>query len=155
MEIKLTRQEFITLMKMVHITESVLFPYKYAECQQIMEPYEMLGQKIYSYAQEFGLEELIEADQESLTYIPTTKFEEQLAVTDLIEAFEESVFWENLMDRLAERDAIEGLAGESPPDPNLARSAFEDAHAAMAEKYSDEFVKHGIDRLRVQSRRQN
>jgi hypothetical protein len=109
------------------------------------DPFQMLFQKIYSYAREAGCAELVEEESSSNRYCPSREYEEQSEVYEWIEEYNALSFWEELIERITERDVMR----ETPPagrDQLTAEEYWQRAEP-YEKKYAAEFEKHGIDRL--------
>ena len=94
-----------------------------------------------------GCEALIENSKELRAFIPTQKLEELPSVREALEAYNGETFWEELIDRLVERDINELL-------PTLAKEpASPEEYGALAEpieeRYATEFSSNGVRRLKI------
>jgi hypothetical protein len=144
MKIELSEREYGLLLHFVEMADWVLNAYTNKEDTEFKE-YSELEQKIFSHAQECGYGSLIELSAEFQKYLPTRKYEEDWSVMKIVEEFENETFWDELTERLAERDVTRQIGEEhfrrlDPVDRIMKIEAFR-------EKYSEEFTKHGIDRL--------
>ena len=107
--------------------------------------HEEITQKIYSFAKDFGCEDLIEYNAEFDKYNETRDFEESEVGQHLAE-FEENSFWETLIARLAERDFLKEL-----PPGGLNALSLEEKFSRIQnyeDKWADEFSKFGIGNLK-------
>jgi len=59
-------------------------------------------QKIFSKAEEAGQGKLIDFDKESNMYFPSENFDDELV--DIVDDYEEELFWDHLIYRMADRD---------------------------------------------------
>lgn len=144
MNINLTQREYRLLLDVIFLADWVLTGH---DADRISEDdrYQMLFQKLYSYANEMGSGDLVEVVTESNSYAPTRKYEEESGVFELIEDYDDATFWEELIERLAERDVYAGL-----PENKKARLDAEEywrRAAPFERKYQSEFGRHGLERL--------
>ena len=75
MNIELTKEQYLTLLKIMYCGEWVLNSYKTKE-DKIYKESDELEQIIFSFAKEFKLEKWIEYDESSQKYLPTILMEE-------------------------------------------------------------------------------
>ena len=59
-----------------------------------------------------GWESLVEASEKENEYFPSDQFESKSGIHDLIEAYDEEIFWDELSERMAERDVYDTLTEE-------------------------------------------
>jgi len=146
MKIELNQTEFRALLELVEIASWVLHAHKIDEPPET-EVYRKLEQKIMSQAKNFGLENLVDYDEDLKEYFPSGTFEEESPVMEFIEDFENDTFWDQMVDRLVERDMIEA-EGE---DAYLAME-LEDRFGKempLREKYAEEFEANGLNNVKV------
>lgn len=63
---------------------------------------------IFSYAHDFGLDELVDHEEkDGDKYYPTRTFEEETDVQDLIEEYDNETFWEEIIERFSDRDFMQ------------------------------------------------
>jgi hypothetical protein len=105
MKIHFTKKEYRALLDIIQIADWVMHAHDIQEKHETAY-YRELFQKFYSFAKEMGFEDLIEFAKENGEYYPTRKFEDESMADPLIQSFENKSFWDNLIDRLAERDAL-------------------------------------------------
>lgn len=107
------------------------------------ERYAAVTQKLLSLADSFGCGELVDADAEGLLF-PASALENG-PVREKMDLCIDSVFWEELASRLAERDLRAELGVDPLPEP------LTDEQAMRLEKLEDdywtEFEAHGADRI--------
>ncbi len=150
MEINITKKEYETLLEMLEITDWILHAHK-TDMPEETKPFRELEQKIFSLAKDFGYDHLVKYDPELQRFFPTKEFEDTSPALEYIEDFENESFWEDLIERLVERDLIWEMGEENylALDPGD-RIEKEGPHW---KKYGDEFETHGIDRLEIVTRR--
>lgn len=107
--------------------------------------YQMLFQKIYSYAKEMGCPELVEEERETNRYVPSRQYEDESSAFEWIEEYNALTFWDELIDRLTERDVLnEGSTGDVD---RMSNDEYWARAAPYEQSYAAEFEEHGIDRL--------
>ena len=147
MKLNLTPQEYRLLLELVYIGDWIVHAHDSDGTREQALPYHMLVQKLYSYAAQGGCDALIEADPESNEYLPSQAFEEQSPAHALIEEYEDHAFWDNLIERLAERDLRYEL--DTATLEGMSREEYFSRMAVLEEHYSEEFYANGIDRLHL------
>ena len=143
MEIKLTEEEYKTLVEMVYLGECMINSIRTPA--HAIKKYENLEQYVYSFAKDAGLEKYIYHDAGSKMYFPSQEME---SVADKYRTeYESEVFWDELEERLACRDmysqygegAIKKMSGEEWFKKNW----------PFVEKYKTEFEKNVLENLQV------
>ena len=144
MKVHFTKKEYRLLLDIFSIAEWVMNSHKVGDDPK-SEPYKNIEQKILSYAKDFGFENLVMYDKVRNQYFPTREYEDLETDRPFIEEFEEEVFWEELCNRLAQRDLLQkkGIQKVKEMDP-IERLTEEDE---IAEKYNIEFIENGLKNL--------
>ena len=146
MKIDLTENEYRLLLDFVFIANWVISSHQPGE-RNDLEDYDMLFQKLYSFAGDMGCGELVRADRETNEYSPTRHYEETTRVFDLLEEYDDDTFWDALISRLAERDVLEQV-DESRRD-KMGMDEYSERSGPIEEAYYQEFRRHSLDRLRL------
>lgn len=150
MNVGITKEEFIDILEMLHIASWVLVAHK-TEDDPRTRKYGRIMQKFLALAKEAGAGELVEYDPEAGKYHPSSTFEESSRSRDFIHEFEDDTFWDELLDRLTERDlerqvgGYENLRTLSPED----RALFE---TPIRERYAQELTENGLERFEIVER---
>jgi len=145
-QIEFSNEEYRLLLDMVYIADWVMNAHE-VEQQEETKPYGKLEQKLLSLAKDFGFGEYIDWDEELQKYFPTRGFEEERPAMGFIDKFEDDSFWEELVARLADRDANRKYGQKK-----LTKMSFEERSKKIGEieeKYSVEFERNGLDRLQI------
>lgn len=145
MQIEFMKTEYRDLIDMVYIAEWIMKAHK-IEDDPRTKRYEKLGQKIMSYAEEMGFGHLVEYAPEYDKYFPTRMFEDASSAHGFIDEYDNDSFWEELTNRLAERDLIKQEGGLS----NVLRLSIDerlDKQFRLEEKYAEEFEENGLDNI--------
>ena len=146
MKIHFTKKEYRLLLDILYISEWVINSREIDDSPET-DPYKDLEQKIMSVAKEYGFGNLISYDKKFEEYLPTVEFEEDETVNNFIDKYEDATFWEALCDRLAKRDFLaeyDAEAIEKMGDAEIFSKTSE-----YADKYHEEFVKNGLDNIRI------
>lgn len=146
MKIELTENEYRLLLDLVYMANWVIHSHHGGRRTDVDE-YDMLTQKLYSYAGDAGCAALIRADRKSNQYVTTQHFEETTAAVELIEEYDDDTFWDALISRLAERDVYEQI--EEERRDALGMEEYWQRSEPIEEAYFREFRRHSIDRLRL------
>lgn len=152
MRINITKQEYITLLEILEIADWVLHAHKTQETED-RQKYRDFEQKIFTLAKEFGCDRFILYDKKLKRFFPTQEFEEASPGMSFIEEFTNEAFWDELIDRLSNRDLVREL-GENkyksldPMDRFLKVGHYE-------EKYGKEFEVNGLERIELVAQQQS
>ena len=146
MKLELSRRDYRSLLTVLEIADWVLHAYRTEEPQETA-PLRVLEQKVLALAEEFGCGELVEYDAIEQRYWLTRDYDEVSDAVQLIEEFENDSFWDQLTDRLVERDLIRqiGEAAYQRLDPEQVAEQAE----PYRRLYGEEFLSHGADRLEI------
>ena len=143
MKIECTKEEFKTLMDLVYAGNLLINGPRSKE--ERVAQYADMEQTIYKMASTFGLEGLVEYSEEYEEYMPTHEYEED-EFNNYIDEYDTSVFWDELVMRLARRDAL-NYAGDV--DQNITRAALKEMQLGLEEKYEEEIEANGIMNLKI------
>lgn len=147
MKIELTSAEFRHLIDLVYIATWILDAHTIGENVQTA-PYRRLEQKLFATASQQGLTDLVEYAEDFDLFFPTRELEESQA-HDFIDEYDDNTFWEELIARLAERDLINDV-GSFQAFVDLSAEKRVTLLARREEYYDEEFMEHGLDRLKIQ-----
>ena len=148
MNVSLTEREYRLLLDLVLAADWVIHGHRTDEPAEA-EPYRMVLQKLLSLAPEFGLGDLVEIDERHNQYRPTRKLEKETGAWALLDEYDDRVFWEELIVRLAERD-VASMPGKADV-ASMSGEDYERLVAPLEEKYAGEFHANGIDRLTLRN----
>ncbi len=143
MKFECTKEEFKTLMDLVYAGNLLINGPRSKE--ERIAKYAKMEQEIFKMASSFGIEGLIEYSDEFKEYMPTHEYEED-EFNNYIDDYDTSVFWEELVMRLARRDAL-NYAGDV--DQNITRAALKEMQLGFEEKYEEEIEANGIMNLKI------
>lgn len=146
MKIDLTENEYRLLLDFVFMASWMIGSH-HPHGRGDVEEYDMLLQKLYSFAGVMGCEELVNADRATNEYSPTRHYEETTRAFDLIEEYDDDAFWDALISRLAERDVYEQI--EEDRRDSIGIEEFWRRSEPIENAYFQEFHQHALDRLRL------
>ncbi len=144
MEIKLTKEQYEDLVKLVYLGNWMINAIR---VHDLVEKFEELEQYIFSFYNEFGLKDYIEYDEEDKRFYPTRKFEMESEAQEYRAEYDNDTFWDNLINRLASRDFVKKY--EEHAIKKMTIEEIIEKHNSFAKKYEEEFEKYGIDRLEI------
>jgi len=148
MNVNMTRQEYRLLLDLLLVGDWVIHGNRPEEAPEA-EPYRMLVQKFLSLAPDFGCGDLIEIDAEYNQYRPTEKLEQETQAWRLLDDYDDLVFWEELIVRLAERD-VAGMPGKAEV-AEMSGEEYDRYAVPIEEKYANEFFENGLERLVIRN----
>ena len=119
MKLELSKDEYRSLIDMIYIAEWVMNAHK-IEKDPSTEKYAELEQRISSFADKMGYQDLIVYDEDLKRYFPTRKLEDGPA-RQYIEEYDNDSFWDELIERLIERDVLREIGEEKLRIPGLVK----------------------------------
>ncbi len=149
MKIELTENEYRLLLDLVYMANWVIHSHHADERPDVVD-YDMLLQKLYSFAGDAGCAELVHANRDTNEYSPTRYFEETTRAIDLLEDYDDDTFWDALISRLAERDVYEQV--EEDRRDAMGIDEYRERSESIEEAYYQEFRRNSLDRLRLVER---
>lgn len=154
-QVEFTRKQYLALLKAVYLGNWVANAHRDGgPMDPLAEEYEDVLHFVFSQAPRFGLEKYAsrepgEGDGEACH--PTRLFEEGTDVRALLDAYDDAVFWDELADRLGERDFHYSNTEEAIAA--MSEDEYMDRHHECINRYEDEFADYGLDRLEIMERR--
>ncbi len=146
MKINFTKKEYDALIDMIYMAMWVANSHKVGS-EDGNDIYKAIEQKIYSLAKQFSKDDQIEYSKDLDEYYPTQEYDECSKPRDLITEFETDTFWAELINRLAERDALDESGKASFQDIEFEKRI--ELITKHEHKWADEFEKNGIKRIKV------
>lgn len=148
MNVSLTQREYRLLLDLLLAADWVIHGHRSEEPPEA-ETYRMVIQKFLSLAPEFGMGDLVEIDGQRNQYRPTRKLEEATGAWKLLDEYDDLVFWEELIVRLAERDVL-SMPGKGDVS-GMSQDEYDRLVAPLEEKYAGEFHANGLERLTLRN----
>ncbi len=146
MKINITKKEYRLLLDILYLGDWMLTAHDQEEMPD-KEKYQDVIQKFYSYAEEMGYENLIEADKESNKYYETMEYEDSSKVDEIIENYNIATFWDELVSGLAMRDAVE-TKGNDAINKMSPEERIRLLHP-LEERYHEEFMANDLTNLKI------
>jgi hypothetical protein len=144
MKINFTKKEYRLLLDIVYLGQWMM------EAHQVGEPdeddgYEMLVQKIYSFAKDMGCEDLVVPEKKMNKFYTSRLYEDESGVHEIIDRYNDDSFWDELVNRLAERDARADAKALNREITSA--QEFWELSAPHESRYADEFLENGLGNL--------
>lgn len=146
-KISFTKEQFESLLKLVYLGEWMINANR---VDDRIKKYEDLQDYIFSYAKQFGLDEFVD-DEEAKKgkFFPTRKFEEETDVQKFIKEYDEETFWDEIVDRLGERDFYRHYAKDEIQKMSQ-DERFEKAYEFI-DKWGEKINRNGIEGLEIKN----
>jgi hypothetical protein len=144
MKITLTKKQYKELLRLVYMGNWVANSPRLADTIDVFDEVES---HIFSYVDECGLEDWAEVDEESDMMSPSSEFEQDSGVFELIGEYNNDNLWEGLSHLLTQRDVLEQYTQKDMEA--LSEEEQYNIVAAIKEQWEKEFEAHGIERLRA------
>ena len=150
MNIELSTKEYRDLLDILHIADVVLSGHRREKDLRSKQHLELIH-KLYALAQGEGLERLIGYNERVNAYLPTAEFEESSLAHVALDEFGDHLFWDQLIGRLAARDAAQ-IAGGTERLNTLSESDRQALEGPIRRRYVQEFATNGVASLEVVER---
>lgn len=146
--VEFTRKQYLALLKAVYLGNRVANGSRDGgPLDPFLDEYEDTLHRVFLHARRFGLEKYSHGEDDEVVYHPTRLFEEGTDVRKILDAYEDSIFWDELAERLGERDFHARHHDEDAG--NMPEQEYMKRHDEYTERYENEFAEHGIDRLEI------
>ncbi len=142
MKLELTREQYEKLLELVYLGNWMINAYR---TDDYLEEYSELVSHIFSKAEEAGLQGKAVKDEMENKYLPSYEFEESLQ--DFISEYDGFCFWEELLNRLAERDALKEF-GSTPLD-KIDLEEFLNKKSFYLRRYEQELEENGLQNFQI------
>src|SRR3989344_1830579 len=148
-KIEFTKEQFKALLKLVYLGNWLANAQRDGSNENPnLEEYEAIENYIFSFAKQFGLSEYVD-DEEAAKgkFYPTRVFEEETDIQKLIEEYDEEIFWDELIDRMGDRDFFRHYSKveiQKMTQDERFKNLYE-----FIDKWADEINKHGIERIKI------
>ncbi len=142
MDIRLSTDQFEKLLDLVYLGNWVVNSYR---ADERLEEYDRTAEHVLSFAPAAGLKDRVDFDEFEGRYFPSRKLEDGLL--GFLDDYDDFVFWNLLVERLAERDLIRKY-GEKNVD-RLEWNDYSESIEPFLKKYEHEIDENGLDRLEI------
>ena len=148
--IQFTKEQFWDLMRSLYMADWMAN----AICEMDMK--EDKGIKdirdyIFSFAKEMGYGDYVEYDDEHKKFYATLDMDDEPTTRKLVERYDEHSFWDEIIERLGERDFFRKYARSDMVKMN--KEEYFTKCMESEQVWAEEFEKHGIDRLEIVDRK--
>jgi len=148
-KIELTKEQFKALLKLVYLGNWLANANRDGSPENPrLKEYEAIENYIFSFAKEFGFGEYVDDEEAGKSkFYPTRMFEEETDIQKLIEEYDEETFWDELIDRLGDRDFFRHYSKDEIKKMTQ-EERFEKLYEFI-DKWADEINERGIERLKI------
>ncbi|MBE0460858.1 MAG: hypothetical protein IBX60_04405 [Candidatus Aminicenantes bacterium] len=140
LKIEFNKDQYEGLIKLVYLGNWMVNAYRIDDC---LKEFEEIEEYVLSFSDEMGFGNYVVYDKKFKKHFPTRKFEEEVDV--YVDEYNDEIFWDELIDRLAKREFINKYGQEAIRKMDL-EERFEKLQPFI-NKYEREFEKYGIENL--------
>ncbi|TGN10598.1 hypothetical protein [Leptospira ilyithenensis] len=151
MNLELSLEQYETLLKLVYMGDWVISTLQAKERAEDDSDndsrFAEVVRHVFNQAESIGLGNIVQIDQNNGEPYLTREFEEESGLVDILEDYEDEVFWQALIERLAHRDFLRHF-GES----SISEMAIEERiekETPFHDKWANEFHENGIESLKT------
>ena len=143
MKINITKNQYRTFLEILEIADWVLHAHDTDRAET--KRYREFEQMVFSFAKEFGLEDLVEYDEDLKEHFPTREFEETSPGMTYVREFENDTFWNEFVERLTERDLIRQYGEDRVKIMNIRE--LTEKESQLEKRYAEEFYRNGLENV--------
>jgi len=148
MKINFTKKQFENLLKLCYIGNWMANAQRNGtKDEPMVAKYEEIWEHLESLAPEFGLDSLVVFDKKLGRYFVTGDFENAADVHGLIDEYDETSFWDDLIEYLADRDFAKTY--DKKERQKMDTIKFFEKREPFEKKWSKEIYEHGLERLEI------
>ncbi|GBF50782.1 hypothetical protein LPTSP4_23090 [Leptospira ryugenii] len=151
MNLELSLEQYETLLKLVYMGDWVISTLQAKERVEDEgdndSRYADVVRHIFQQAEAVGLGNIVQIDQNNGEPYLTREFEEESGLVDILEDYEDEVFWQSLIERLAHRDFIRHF-GETAITEMAIEERIE-KETPFHDFWANEFHENGVENLKV------
>lgn len=141
MKIELTRDQYRDLLALVYLGEWMANAYHKDRRRFLLAKTQ---QHVYGPAAENGCAAWIARDPKEKRMVPTAAMDKALG--SFIDLYDENAFWDQLAERMAERDLIRARGYDAVHE--MKDAAYDEALTPHLDRWWDEIDRHGLDKLK-------
>jgi len=142
MQITLTKDQYAKLLELTYLGNWVVNSYR---GEERLEDYDRTAEHVLSFAPAAGLQDRVEFDEFEGRYFPSRKLDDELK--PLVDEYDDDVFWNVLIERLAERDLVRAQ-GEETVD-KMDWDEYNRNIETYIKKYEKEIDESGVEHLEI------
>jgi len=148
--IKFTKEQFLTLMKIVYLGNWMANANRDGSPEDPhVKEYEKMEDYIFSLAPQFGFDKYLDHElTDGERYFPTGLFEEETDVNKLHDEYDEETFWDELPERLGDRDFYNKYSKEDWKKMIKKDERYMKMQECII-KWEEELENNGIERLGI------
>lgn len=145
MHLRLTEQELVTLVEMVHLASNAACWNHKTGVEEKLAGFEAVEKKLLEKARHSGLSDLIEWDEERQRWVLSEDYEEKSFAQECYDEFRNESFWEELVIRLADKGLM-GRIGQAAWE-ELSEEQRRQKTAGLEKALWKEFSERGVENL--------
>lgn len=142
MQLNLTKDQYQKLMELVYLGNWMVNSYR---TDDRVDEYDRTAEHVLSLAPAAGFVDRVEFDEFEGLYFPSRKFDEELR--QYVDEYDDDVFWNTLIDRLAERDLIRAHGEETVN--KMEWDEYNQKIEPYIKKYEKEIDDSGVENLEI------
>lgn len=141
--IELSKKQYERLLKLVYLGNWVVNAHRTDDRKKEYDDVEGL---VFSHARTFGFPQFLDDEHEigGRRHFPTQEFELNTDIHEFQEQYDNDTFWDELLDRLAERDVDSEFGDRAATSEQRLAALYE-----REQQYADEVEKYGLERLKI------
>lgn len=144
MKINFTKKEYRLLVEMLYLSDWMMHAH---EAEPSHTEHRELQEKIFSHSKEMEAEDIIGYSKELNDYYETNKLDECMQ-EKFINSYNDKVFWDELLERLSERDVIREMGYEKYHSLDWINKGT--AIDKVKERYLAEFKENGLEHIKIE-----
>lgn len=144
-QISFNRKEYWDLLEILAMSDWVLFAHDIDKDKRKIR-FQKIISKIHSFAKIIGYDDMIKYYDDENDYFPTKKFEETSEAQIFIQEYEDETFWDELVNRLVQREIDRMKKAKTIPD-KLGIDEYFEISTPIEEIFSSEFENNGLENL--------
>lgn len=146
MKISMTSKEYRSLLDMLYIASCMMEVHELSKEPDHLSEYEILKKKILSYYKEMDADDIIGYSEDFEGHFEFHDYEHYLE-SEFVTPYNHKIFWQELIDRLAERDIVNELGIHAYElMSNIERIKRLDE---LRRYYAEEFKQYGLTNVYV------
>ena len=145
MEIDFTKKEYRLLLDMLAIADWIMHANAIEE-EHYFHEHQKLKDKLLSYYKQMDATDIIKSAQDLNGFFETNDYEQYIQ-NSFIQPYDEQYFWDELIDRLSQRDAVSTVGFEE-----YVKMECEERLQNLdeiKERYANEFQESGLNNLKI------
>ena len=150
MKINITKKHYWNLIRALYMADWMANAICEADMKED-EGIKDIRNYFFSFAKEMGYGEYVEYDEKLNRYFETFEMDDEPSIRSLIERYDEHVFWDEIAERLGERDFFNKYTKDEIQKMDDAECFTQRMRCAIA--WEEEFEKYGIRRLGIIKKR--